>query len=63
MTNRRLQRELEERYRPVPHTAEDRARMLANPAVRAAYDALEGEYAALKARLGLPVAQRKSPRR
>jgi DNA-binding XRE family transcriptional regulator len=51
MANRRLQRELEERYNPVPHTAEDSVRMLANPAVRAAYDALEEEYAALNALL------------
>jgi DNA-binding XRE family transcriptional regulator len=40
-----------ERYHPVPHTAEDTARMLANPEFRAAYDALEEEYAALDALL------------
>jgi len=40
-----------ERFDPVAHTAEDTARMLANPAVRTAYDALEEEYAALDALL------------
>lgn len=40
-----------ERYNPVPHGAEDTARLLANPALRAAYDALEEEYAALDALL------------
>jgi DNA-binding XRE family transcriptional regulator len=40
-----------ERYLPVPHTAEDTARLLANPEFRAAYDALEEEYAALDALL------------
>lgn len=41
-----------ERYQPVDHTAEDTARLLARPDVRAAYDALEEEYAALDALLG-----------
>jgi len=40
-----------ERYDPVAHTAEDTARMLAHPEVRAAYDAREEEYAALDALL------------
>ncbi|HEY1610905.1 MAG TPA: helix-turn-helix transcriptional regulator [Paraburkholderia sp.] len=40
-----------ERYKPLPHTAEDTARLLTNPDVRAAYDALEEEYAALDALL------------
>ena len=40
-----------ERYNPVPHTAEDNARLLADPQFRAAYDALDEEYAALDALL------------
>lgn len=40
-----------ERYNPVPHTAEDTARLLADPELRAAYDALDEEYAALDALL------------
>jgi ribosome-binding protein aMBF1 (putative translation factor) len=36
-------------FNPLPHTADDTARMLANPAVKAAYDALEDEYTALRA--------------
>lgn len=40
-----------ERYRPVAHTGEDNARLLADPALRAAYDALGEEYAALDALL------------
>jgi ribosome-binding protein aMBF1 (putative translation factor) len=38
-----------EGFNPVPHTADDTARMLANPAVKAAYDSLEDEYTALRA--------------
>jgi len=41
-----------QRYDPVAHTADDTARLLADPQVRAAYDALEEEYAALDALLG-----------
>jgi ribosome-binding protein aMBF1 (putative translation factor) len=37
------------KYDPVPHTPDDTARMLARPGVKAAYDALEDEYAALRA--------------
>jgi DNA-binding XRE family transcriptional regulator len=40
-----------ERYNPVPHTAEDTAQLLADPQLRAAYDALDEEYAALDALL------------
>lgn len=36
-----------DRYDPVPHTQEDTARWMANPEFKAAYDALEEEYAAL----------------
>ncbi|TKC78216.1 helix-turn-helix transcriptional regulator [Trinickia terrae] len=36
-------------FAPVPHTAEDTARLLADPAVREAYDALDDEYSALRA--------------
>lgn len=42
----------EDRYDPVPHTPEDTARWLADPEVKATYDALEDEYAALSAFLG-----------
>lgn len=38
-----------EGFKPVLHTAEDTARLLADPALKAAYDALEDEYAALRA--------------
>lgn len=38
-------------YKPVKHTAEDDARMFSNPKIKAAYDALEDEYAALDALL------------
>jgi len=41
----------EERYNPVEHGAEDTARLLADPQLRAAYDVLEEEYAALDALL------------
>jgi DNA-binding XRE family transcriptional regulator len=51
MAKTRLQSEQEDRYDPVPHTAEDTARLLANPKVKAAYDALEPTYAALHALL------------
>lgn len=40
----------EDRYVPVPHTAADTARLLEDPAVKAAYDELEEEFAALRAR-------------
>lgn len=33
MAKTRLQRELEERYDPVPHTEKDTARLLSNPKV------------------------------
>lgn len=38
-----------EGFNPVPHTADDTARLLADPTVKAAYDALEDEYTALRA--------------
>ncbi|MET1533946.1 hypothetical protein [Burkholderia sola] len=38
-------------YVPVRHTAADTARMLADSAVKAAYDQLEEEFAALRALL------------
>ncbi len=40
----------EDRYVPVPHTAADTARLLEDPTVKAAYDELEDEFAALRAR-------------
>ena len=52
MAKTRLQRELEERYDPVPHTKEDTARLLSDPEVKAAYDALGPKYEALEALLG-----------
>ncbi|MCX4164806.1 MULTISPECIES: hypothetical protein [Paraburkholderia] len=35
-------------FNPVPHTNDDTARLLSKPAVKAAYDALGGEYSALR---------------
>lgn len=37
-----------DRFAPVEHTQKDTKRLLANPAVKAAYAALEDEYAALR---------------
>jgi hypothetical protein len=55
MSKKRFDRLRSERYKPVPHTAEDTARLLSDPRVKAAYDAREDEYAAidmlLKARM------------
>ena len=42
-----LQDEREERYDPVPHTKEDTTRLLSNPKVKTAYDALGPKYEAL----------------
>ncbi|QOH37694.1 hypothetical protein C7S14_1640 [Burkholderia cepacia] len=41
----------EDRYVPVPHTVADTARLLADPAIKAAYDEMADEFAALCARL------------
>lgn len=41
----------EDRYVPVPHTAADTARLLEGPAVKAAYDEWEEEFAVLRARV------------
>ncbi|KVW76960.1 helix-turn-helix domain-containing protein [Burkholderia cepacia] len=41
----------EERYAPVRHSAEDTARLLTDPAIKAEYDALEEEFTALRALL------------
>lgn len=38
-----------EGFNPVPHTADDTARLLADRNVKSAYDALEDEYTALRA--------------
>ncbi|MBF0161358.1 MAG: helix-turn-helix transcriptional regulator [Magnetococcales bacterium] len=38
-----------DRYNPVPHTQEDTARWMADPAFRAAYDALADEHTVLTA--------------
>ncbi|MBF0462061.1 MAG: hypothetical protein HQL87_11745 [Magnetococcales bacterium] len=43
-----------DRYDPVPHTQGDTARWLADPKFKAAYDALEEEYAALTASSSRP---------
>jgi DNA-binding XRE family transcriptional regulator len=52
MTKTRLQKELARRYDPVPHDEEKWLRALAErPGLKAAYDALEDEYAALDALL------------
>ena len=40
-------RKMTERYKPVPHDAAFRKKALAKPGVKAAYDALEEEFAAL----------------
>lgn len=37
----------DEKYNPVPYTREDDAKLFADPAFKAAWDALEEEYAAL----------------
>jgi DNA-binding XRE family transcriptional regulator len=44
-----LQKELERRYKPVPHTGEDDARLFADPQFKAAFGALEEEFTALEA--------------
>lgn len=51
MAKTRLQRLMEDRYDPVPHTDEDTRRMLADPEFKAAYDALGPKYEALDALL------------
>ncbi len=40
-----------EKFAPVPHTREDDARLFADPAFKAAWDALEEEYVTLGAML------------
>ncbi|WP_277189360.1 helix-turn-helix domain-containing protein [Caballeronia sp. BR00000012568055] len=51
MDKAQLQRELARRYKPVAETKEDRKRLFEDPELKAAYDALEEEYAALDALL------------
>lgn len=51
MTKARVQRELGDRYNPVPHTKADTERMMRDPAFKAAYEALEEEFTALNALL------------
>jgi len=51
MDKTRFDKQMSEKYKPVPHSARDNARLLSNPRVKAAYDALEDEYAALEALL------------
>ncbi|WP_179402000.1 helix-turn-helix domain-containing protein [Burkholderia guangdongensis] len=46
-----MTRELAEKFNPVSHTAEDDARLFADPKFRDAYDALEEEFTALNALL------------
>ena len=47
MAKARAQRELGDWYQPVPHTKADTDRMMQEPEFRAAYEALEAEFAAL----------------
>ncbi len=47
MLKKRLKQEPAERYNPVPHDQALHDKLLAKPGVKAAYDALEEEYAAL----------------
>jgi|SRR5471032_3577890 DNA-binding XRE family transcriptional regulator len=49
MAKTRLERELAERYDPVPHDRAFRDKIMAKPGVKAAYDALSEEYSALDA--------------
>jgi len=51
MAKTRLEKELAEKFSPVPHTQADTERLLANPEVRAEYDALQEEFTALDALL------------
>jgi DNA-binding XRE family transcriptional regulator len=51
MAKTRLEKELAEKYSPVPHTAEDDARLFSDPKFTKAYDALEEEFTALDALL------------
>lgn len=51
LNNRRLKRELEERYNPVPHDKAFDDKLFGKPGVKAAFDALEEEYVALHALL------------
>lgn len=51
MAKKRLEQEFEDRYNPVPHDQAFHNKLLAKPGVKAAYDALEEEYAALHALL------------
>lgn len=48
---------MDDKYTPVAHTAGDDAKLFADPAFQAAYDALEDQYAALNA---LMVARREA---
>ena len=47
MAKARAQRELGDRYQPVRHTKADTDRLMQDPEFRAAYEAMEGEFAAL----------------
>jgi DNA-binding XRE family transcriptional regulator len=49
MAKTRQERELAERYAPVPHDKAFRDRIMAKPGVKEAYDALEEEFCALDA--------------
>jgi len=51
MDKKRFDKLMSEKYKPVPHTAEDTARLLSDPKLRAAYNALKDEFAALDALL------------
>jgi hypothetical protein len=52
--------ELTRQYKPVRHTKEDDARLFAaDPKLKAAYDALEDEFAALDAQLATRAATKK----
>ena len=49
MAKARAQRELGNRYNPVSYTKADTERMMRDPAVRAAHEALDEEFTALDA--------------
>jgi DNA-binding XRE family transcriptional regulator len=51
VNNRDIQEAMAEKYKPVPHTAEDDAKLFSDPLFKEAYDLLADEYAALAALL------------
>jgi hypothetical protein len=51
MNNKRFDKLMLHKFKPVLHTTEDNARLLSPPKVRTAYDTLEDDYAELEALL------------